>query len=148
MEYFVFHFEKFLLVFARIMGLFFTVSFFSSDALPETIRLGLIFLVTAAIYPLVSAFVPEPSPNMIEYGLSALGEGIIGMALGMIMSVYFTVCGVSQPAGPQHPRRLWLRSNPGEERVASCRLHCPEIQMWALVWVPSFLPGKEELAAA
>jgi flagellar biosynthetic protein FliR len=91
MEYFVFHFEKFLLVFARIMGLFFTVSFFSSDALPETIRLGLIFLVTAAIYPLVSAFVPEPSPNMIEYGLSALGEGIIGMALGMIMSVYFTV---------------------------------------------------------
>ena len=59
MEYFVFHFEKFLLVFARIMGLFFTVSFFSSDALPETIRLGLIFLVTTAIYPLVSAFVPE-----------------------------------------------------------------------------------------
>ena len=57
-------------------------------------------------------------------------------------------CGVSQPAGPQHPRRLWLRSNPGEERVASCRLHCPEILMWALVWVPSFLPEKEELAAA
>lgn len=34
-------------------------------------------------------------------------------------------CGVTQPAGPQHPCRLWLRSNPGEERVASCRLHCP-----------------------
>ena len=91
MEYFVFHFEKFLLVFVRIMGVFFTVSFFSSDAFPETIRLGLVFLITATIYPLVSSFVPQPSSNMIEYGLHALGEGIIGIAIGMIMSVYFTV---------------------------------------------------------
>lgn len=29
--------------------------------------------------------------------------------------------------------------NPGEERVASCRLHCPKIQMWGLGMLPVIL---------
>ena len=55
--------------------------------------------------------------------------------------------GVTHPARRQHPLRLWLRSNPGEERVASCRLHCPEIQMWALAWVPSFYVRKRKISS-
>lgn len=41
--------------------------------------------------------------------------------------------------------------NPGEERVASCQLHCPKIQMWGFGVVGSLLfitQGKKILAAA
>lgn len=91
MEYFVFHFEKFMLVFSRIFGAFFVVSFFSSDSFPETIRLGLAFFIASAVYPMVSGFVGEIPDNVIVYALRALGEGIIGAAIGLILSIYFTV---------------------------------------------------------
>ena len=91
MEYFIFHFEKFMLVFSRIFGTLFVVSFFNSEGLTAMVRLGLIFFISAVIYPVVSGFVPEPSENLIEYVLFALGEGVIGVSIGLIMSVYFTV---------------------------------------------------------
>lgn len=91
MEYFVLHFEKFMLVFSRVMGLFLTVSFLSSESIPDQIRLGIVFFVTAAIYPVVSTYVGSVPSNMIMYGLQAAAEGIIGAAIGLAVLISFSV---------------------------------------------------------
>ena len=80
-----------MLVFARIMGAYFTVSFFSSGSIRTPIRLGLAFFTTAVIYPMVSPLVAAVPSSMIAYALQALAEGIIGVSLGFSISLLFTV---------------------------------------------------------
>lgn len=91
MDYFIYNFEKFLLVFSRIFGLFMTVSFLSSESIPEQIRMGIMFVVTTAIYPMVSHCIGVIPENFIEYALMAVGEGIIGVAIGTAISISFSV---------------------------------------------------------
>lgn len=86
------------------------------------------------------------APNVVSFCVVGFGLGWSGEEpFGRGGRAWKTWC--HAPARRQHPLRLWLCSNPGEERVASCRLHCPEIQMWALVWVPSFYVRKRKISS-
>lgn len=90
MDFFVYHFLKFMLVFSRILGLYFTVTFFSSESIPDQIRLGLVFFTTAAIYPMVSEFIGVVPENLVFYSFKAIGEGLIGVAIGFAISISMT----------------------------------------------------------
>ncbi len=91
MDIFVGNFEKFLFVFARIAGFLFTATFFSSDSFFDGARLGFCFLLSWILYPMVSSFLPAVPTNFIEYSLVIAGETILGITLGFIMVIYFSV---------------------------------------------------------
>lgn len=91
MDFFILHFEKFMLVFSRLMGLMFTATIFSSESMINEARLGLTFVITALIYPLVYQYTPAVPDDFIEYALVAAGEGLIGVALGFCIDICFSV---------------------------------------------------------
>lgn len=91
MEYFVYNFEKFVLVFSRVIGIVMTATFFSSKTVQNHAKFGFTFFVTILIFPLVYPYIPEISGGMVGFGLLATGEAIIGIALGMSISIAFSV---------------------------------------------------------
>ncbi len=91
MDYFINHFQIFMLIFARIMGMFYTVSFFDSDSIPEQVRLGLIFFITITIFPVVQSHFTSVSNDIIIYAMTAIGEAAIGACIGLSISIYFAV---------------------------------------------------------
>lgn len=80
-----------MLVFSRIMGLMLTATFFSSDSFINEARLGLTFLITAVIFPLVYQFIPAVPHDFLSYALLAAGEGLIGAAIGFCIDICFSV---------------------------------------------------------
>jgi len=91
MDFFILHFEKFMLVFVRLAGLMFTATVFSSETMLNEARLGLTFVITALIYPLVYTYAPEIPDDFIAYALVAIGEGLIGIAIGFCFDICFSV---------------------------------------------------------
>lgn len=91
MEYFILNFEKFMLVFSRMMGLLFIATFFSSESMLNEARLGLCFVVTALIFPLVYIHIPAVPDDFVEYAFVAIGEGLIGVAIGFCIVIAFSV---------------------------------------------------------
>jgi flagellar biosynthetic protein FliR len=91
LEFFILNFEKFMLVFSRIMGLTLTATFFSSDSFLTEARLGLTFMVTAVIFPIIYQFIPEIPKDFFSYALLAVGEGLIGAAIGLCIDMFFSL---------------------------------------------------------
>ena len=91
MDIFIGNFEKFLLIFARIAGFLFTATFFNSDSFIDEARLGLCFLISLVLFDSVSKLVPAVPSSYVEYALIAGGEAVIGVALGFIINIYFSV---------------------------------------------------------
>ena len=91
MDIFVGNFEKFLLIFARIAGFLFTATFFNSDSFIDEARLGLCFLISLLLFDSVNKLVPAIPNSFIEYALIAAGATIIGVALGFIIAIYFSI---------------------------------------------------------
>lgn len=90
MEYFVLNFQKFMLVFSRIMGLILTAPFFSSGTISTRLKLAFIFFITIVIFPLVFSYIPDIPSNMVEYGLVAVMEGLIGVVIGFCLTISFS----------------------------------------------------------
>jgi flagellar biosynthetic protein FliR len=91
LEFFVFNFQKFMLVFARLMGLILTAPFFSSTSNPARVKLALSFVVSAVVFPMVYEFLPQVPDNLVFYGMMAAGEGLIGAAMGFLIRLAFSV---------------------------------------------------------
>jgi flagellar biosynthesis protein FliR len=89
MEYFVYNFQLFLLVFVRIMGLIYSAPFFSSTTINNGAKLGFIFFVTIVIFPLTYQYLPDIPGSMIEYSFIAILEGLIGVVLGFCLTISF-----------------------------------------------------------
>ena len=80
-----------MLVFSRIMGLMLTATIFSSDSFISSARLALTFLITAVIFPVIYNFIPDIPDSFISYALLAVGEGLIGAAIGFCIDICFSV---------------------------------------------------------
>jgi len=91
LEFFVLYFQKFMLVFARMMGLMLTSTFYESDSIINQVKLGLTFFVTAVMFPVVFDNIPEVPPDIVQYGLIAIGEGLIGATIGICITISFSV---------------------------------------------------------
>ncbi len=85
------HFQKFMLVFVRIMGMFLVAPIFASESLTARGKFGLMFFVTIVIFPLTQSFVPKIPSNPIEFALVAAIEGLIGAMLGFCIDMAFNV---------------------------------------------------------
>ncbi|EPG68106.1 flagellar biosynthetic protein FliR [Leptospira wolffii] len=89
MEYFVGHFQVFLLILARIVGLLSVAPVFSFASITFAQRMSLGFLLAVIIFPVSSGFVPPIPGHMADYGLVAVGEVLIGILLGFLVSMVF-----------------------------------------------------------
>ncbi|EQA47096.1 flagellar biosynthetic protein FliR [Leptospira broomii serovar Hurstbridge str. 5399] len=89
MEYFVGNFQVFLLILARIVGLLSVAPVFSFVSITFAQRISLGFLIAVILFPVSAGFVPPIPGNMVDYGLVAIGEVLIGILMGFLISLVF-----------------------------------------------------------
>ena len=78
------------LVFARIAAMVFTMPVVSSRAVPVAARLGLAVFVAAATAPaVIGTDYPVPADDL-RFLLTAVGEALIGVVIGLSVTVTFT----------------------------------------------------------
>jgi flagellar biosynthetic protein FliR len=91
MDYFLYHFELFLLLFVRMFGMFVVSPFFSSPLIGVSLRSMLAFLITIVIFPVI-AKTPIPIPdNIWLYAGLVITELLIGILFGFIASIFMAV---------------------------------------------------------
>ena len=83
----------------RVSGLLLAAPFLGSAAVPPRIKIGLAFLLTLFLAPLVGT--PSPTLSGPLFALVLLGELAIGLLLGLTLQFFFEaaqlagqVCGV------------------------------------------------------
>ncbi|HMB00923.1 MAG TPA: flagellar biosynthetic protein FliR [Spirochaetota bacterium] len=89
MQYFVYSFQIFLLVWARMAGVVFLAPVFSSSMIPARFKAILSFLITIVIFPWVANLGYELPVYLPDYGLIVVKEIIIGVIFGFFLSVIF-----------------------------------------------------------
>jgi len=95
-EFFVYNFKIFFLIFIRITSLFFTAPFFSSEDLPILIRAGLAFFVAIIIFPVVNGSISlTPDINATAYLVNVVNQIIIGVIIGLTAQIFYLIFQVS-----------------------------------------------------
>ena len=89
MDNFVNFFQIYLLIMVRFMAILMVAPLFSSNVIPNTIKIGLSFVATAAIFPLIADTSIKASPTFVGYFLTLLNEALIGILIGFLMSIIF-----------------------------------------------------------
>ncbi|MEW6481769.1 MAG: flagellar biosynthetic protein FliR [bacterium] len=95
MEVLVSEFQKFLLVFLRISGIFITAPLFSSPNIDYPIRVSICLLTSLAAAPPVLSFIPQPPTNIISYAILSISEIIIGLTIGLFASFIVSLFSLS-----------------------------------------------------
>jgi len=85
----------FFLVFARIFALLQTAPILSSSSIPGMVRVGFAFVLSFVVSPsVIQSGYPLPQSGL-SYALLLVGEAVIGISLGLILTVIFSVFTVS-----------------------------------------------------
>lgn len=88
-EPFVYNFQTFLLILARIIGLFSVAPFFSSESISFSMRMIISFLTALILFPVTAGYLPPVPGNMTNYALLVFSEIIIGVLMGFLISIIF-----------------------------------------------------------
>jgi len=81
------NFRVFLIILVRVTALIQVAPLFSSQAFPQTAKLGFALFVSVAIFPWVAEqgyLLPEAG---VDYFLVVLGEAMIGIILGFFLNI-------------------------------------------------------------
>lgn len=89
MEYFINHFQVFLLILSRLMGLLSVAPVFSYPSISVPQKMIFSFLVSVILFPVTAGFLPPVPGDMGSYGLVVIAEALIGMLLGFLISLIF-----------------------------------------------------------
>nr|WP_300707298.1 flagellar biosynthetic protein FliR [uncultured Brachyspira sp.] len=89
MDNFVNFFQIYLLIMVRLTAILMVAPLFSSNVIPNTIKMALSFITTAAIFPLAANINVQAAPTFAEYFLTLLNEALIGILIGFLMSIIF-----------------------------------------------------------
>jgi len=90
MEYFVNHFQVFLLVMVRLNAMIIVAPFFSSGVIPVRLKALLSFLMALVIFPAIASKGFNVSGNMGVYYLMIIREVATGIYLGFLVSIIFS----------------------------------------------------------
>jgi len=84
------HTQLFFLIFARVFMLLRTAPLLSGQGVPGVARVGLCLMATWVVLPwIVEAGYPIPETGL-GYALLVVGEGLVGVTIGMFMTLVFT----------------------------------------------------------
>lgn len=89
LEYFVYNFQTFLMMMARMLGLMITAPVFSSEGISFAVRIFFSFLTTLIAFPLSAKYMIPVPKSMGEYYLIILSELFLGLLIGYMMSLIF-----------------------------------------------------------
>jgi len=83
--------DVFMAVFVRVMAFFLILPIFSGQSIPVPLRL--VFSLSLALLGFVSGAVtlPEYSPTLWGYGVLLLQEFMIGLILGLVVTMFFSI---------------------------------------------------------
>jgi flagellar biosynthesis protein FliR len=90
MQYFVYHFQVFLLIMMRMNSMMIIAPFFSSGVIPFKVKALISFLITLVIFPVVAKSGYIIPGDIGGYSLLILKEVLIGLYLGFLLSLIFT----------------------------------------------------------
>ena len=82
--------QYFGLIFARILGLFFTAPVFSTDSVGNRMRIILGFLLAIILYPISANYLPALPNSVLGFALLVMGQIIIGVLIGFMVLVIFS----------------------------------------------------------
>jgi flagellar biosynthetic protein FliR len=85
------NFRVFLIILVRVTALIQIAPLFSSQAFPQTAKLGFALFVSAAVYPWVARQGYVLPSSAIDYFLVIVGEAMIGIILGFFLNIIFAV---------------------------------------------------------
>lgn len=94
-DVFVNNFQIFLMVLARIIGLFVTAPFFQGTNFPWRFKIGFGLFISLIATPMVVAAGMEVPADIADYGVKVLGNAVIGMGLGFFIYLVITAFQVS-----------------------------------------------------
>ncbi len=89
MNNFVNYFQIYLLIMVRIFAVLAIAPMFSSNIIPNTIKMSLAFITTAVMFPMVANTYVQAAPTVVEYIISIVNEALIGIFIGFLMSILF-----------------------------------------------------------
>lgn len=90
MQYFVYHFQVFLLIMMRMSSMIVIAPFFSSGVIPFRIKALIAFLISLVIFPVIAGKNPGITGDMGTYYLLIVKEILIGLYIGFLVSIIFT----------------------------------------------------------
>ena len=85
------NFRVFLLIFTRVVALLQTAPLFSSQAIPQTAKLGLSLFVAVSVLPWVAAGGYALPDSVGLYFLLVVGEAAIGLIMAFFLNIVFAV---------------------------------------------------------
>ncbi|MBI4777451.1 flagellar type III secretion system protein FliR [Candidatus Desantisbacteria bacterium] len=94
-DLFATQFQGFLLVFARISGIFVISPFFGSLSIPLRIKAGLALFMALLMFPVVNHTLPHLSGNVGEYYILVISEVLIGIIIGFFCTIIMSAFQVS-----------------------------------------------------
>lgn len=83
--------EIFFLIFARVLALVLTAPLISSSSIPALARAALALMVSYVVFPMVINTVTAYPDSGLQYAFLILGEVLVGIILGLILQIYFTI---------------------------------------------------------
>lgn len=90
MEFFVNQFQVFLLIMARLAGMFFLAPLYSSQSVRFGQKMILAFFVTMVCFPMVEKFRYPVPEHTLEFIIYLLLEALFGILIGFIVSLIVT----------------------------------------------------------
>lgn len=90
MEYFVNHFQVFLLIMVRLNAMIIIAPFFSSGVIPFRLKAILSFLITLVIFPAIAAQGYDITGNTGLYYMMIIREVAIGIYIGFLVAIIFS----------------------------------------------------------
>ncbi|MBI3395861.1 MAG: flagellar biosynthetic protein FliR [Spirochaetia bacterium] len=88
--------QKYALVFARLIGLFFTAPVFNAESVAYRHRIIMAMGVAAILYPGASAVLPVREAGFTAFSLNVMGQAAVGVIIGFMVAMIF---GAFQIAG-------------------------------------------------
>jgi len=80
----------FMLVVARLSGLFLIAPVFSSSMIPVQVKVAALFTLAATITPIVSSTAPPVPDGIVPLLVAVVTESLVGLALGFAVSIVFS----------------------------------------------------------
>ncbi|MCT4595596.1 MAG: flagellar biosynthetic protein FliR [Anaeromicrobium sp.] len=83
--------DIFLLVLSRIIGIMVSIPFFRDKMILSHIKIILSFLIAIIIFPFIEIESLIDNSTFLLFGINIVKESIIGMSIGMIAYLYYTI---------------------------------------------------------